>query len=235
MTPARRLHQERDPRRAWAFDEIDALGALIATVTPAFARGRTAPDEAGDLAAWLGEHGIAEVDVTQPQLEALVVLGILGRVVSGGEARLVWIAGSPFAQSGASPAQEVDALARTAAALEMVLEPGVTVPDALDVVAARIAERGHQVEVTARQVEALVALGVVGRVTSGGTTGLVWMRDGWAAYVPPSAADSPELEEFRLELGIDVERERLLLYRIALIFELIAAIIIVRQILVGAL
>ena len=40
-------------------------------------------------------------------------------------------------------------------------------------------------------------------------------------------------EEFRLDIAIDLEHERRLLYRVTFIFELVLLIVIIRQIILG--
>jgi hypothetical protein len=79
-------------------------------------------------------------------------------------------------------------------------------------------------------VEALVSLGIIGRITSAGQTRLVWMRDD---DIGATSTLDPGIEEFRLDIALDLEHERRLLYRVTLIFELVLLIVIIRQIVLG--
>lgn len=48
---------------------------------------------------------------------------------------------------------------------------------------------------------------------------------------PPAHELSADELEFRLDVALDVERERLLFYRVVLVLEVLAAALLVRQIL----
>jgi len=48
---------------------------------------------------------------------------------------------------------------------------------------------------------------------------------------PPADAISSDELEFRLDVALDVERERLLFYRVVLVLEVLAAALLIRQIL----
>jgi hypothetical protein len=221
--------------------ELESLRTVAVALRTALAGGRTAPDSPHDLAA-LARRAGETVEVERRQIDALIALGILGRMISAGTSSLVWIpdalaaARSGERTPGTGPIAQIDQLEAIAATLEQALAGGRSVGDA----PASVTEASRRVApgapaAAARQIDALVELGILGRVVSAGETRLVWMLDGWArgpAGAAP-AADADANEEFRLDLAIDVERERLLLYRIALVFEIIAAIAIVRQLILG--
>lgn len=221
--------------------ELESLRTVAVALRTALAGSRTAPDTPHDVSA-LARRAGGTVEVERRQIDALIALGILGRMISAGTSSLVWIPDAlAAARSGdrapnAGPISQIDQLEAIAAPLEGALGGGRSVDDTPESVteASRRVAPGAPAA-TARQIDALVELGVLGRVVSAGEARLVWMLDGWARG-PAGAAPAPDAddnERFRLDLAIDVERERLLLYRIALVFEVIAAIAILRQLILG--
>jgi len=73
--------------------EIAALSRAAEALCAAIAVHRSLPDDLGAIRARLGEGGRTVEQVTAPQIEALISLGVLGRVVSDGSTRLVWTLG----------------------------------------------------------------------------------------------------------------------------------------------
>ncbi|MDH3226266.1 MAG: hypothetical protein OEM67_04155 [Thermoleophilia bacterium] len=138
---------------------------------------------------------------------------------------------------------EIAALGRAAEALRLTLAERGPLPDELAAVRTTIGEvTGARAKVTSRQIEALISLGVLGRVISGGSVALIWMESGSvpATAVGDRAREGDQLgdvetEIFRLDLAIDVAFEKLLLYRVALVLEAVAAVAILRQIVVSIL
>jgi hypothetical protein len=136
---------------------------------------------------------------------------------------------------------EIAALGRAAEALRLTLAESGPLPDETQAVRTAIGEvTGARAEVTSRQIEALISLGVLGRVVSGGSATLIWMESGIAGAPARhdqanegDQLDGVETEIFRLDLAIDVAFEKLLLYRVALVLEAVAAVAIVRQIVVS--
>ena len=136
---------------------------------------------------------------------------------------------------------EIGALGGVAGALRRALAERGVLPADIREVRATVAEvTGERSGITEPQIEALIALGVLGRVSSGGREQLVWMRDG-APTTPtgPQVVDSPprdpESEAFRLALEIDIERERLLLYRVGLAGLATFGVLLLRQLATGLL
>lgn len=212
---------------------VAELTELYGKIASALARGGQAPDRASRMGSWLEESSGSPTQVRQAQIEALVALGLVVRVPKSGTAAR----DRPDLASGppADPRSELAALADLARALGSAIVDGV--PDNPAQVAAMLDDGpGPRAEVTASRLHALVELGVLGRVTSGGTTRLVWTTDGQdTTTLVPAEPAKPDTEEFRLDLAIDVEHERLLLYRVAFAIELVGAIIIARQFLLGIL
>lgn len=206
--------------------DLGELGVLAVAMAQALAPGGSAPDDAAKLDGWLEATTGAPRDIDQSQIEALVALGLFGRVVGDGRARLVAIS-QPTVGRGSSVDQEIDQLVVLADRLGAQMPRGGSIPDSVDEVARLL---DAHVAVSARQVEALVALGIVGRITSAGQTRLVWMRDD---DIGATSTLDPGIEEFRLDIALDLEHERRLLYRVTLIFELVLLIVIIRQIVLG--
>lgn len=227
MTQPRRHDESAD--QPSAYEEIERARRLADGLRVALSDGGTAPTDAATLATWISERVAGAWTVAGTDVDALVALGILGRLVSGDETRLVWTAGP----SPTRPGTELGRLAVLAQHLAAALRNGSVVADDPTVVAALVAAEARG-DVSRRRLDALCALGVLGRVESGGATTLVWMRDGWAAHAVAAGA-IPDLssEAFKLDVAIDVEHERLLLYRIAFVVEVIAAVVIVRQLILG--
>ncbi len=131
---------------------------------------------------------------------------------------------------------EIGALGAAAGAMRKVLAE-------LREVRAAIAEAtGERSGVTQRQIDALVALGVLGVVSSGGIQQLVWMHDGVPSRPAPmhlvatetgTPGEDVDREVFRLDIAIDLETERLLLYRVSLVAIVVIGMIIARQLLIG--
>jgi DNA-binding FadR family transcriptional regulator len=81
--------------------EIAALARVAEALCAAIAVHRSVPDDLEAIRALLAEDGDARGPITAPQIEALISLGVLGRVVSDGSARLVWTLGRrPGAEDG---------------------------------------------------------------------------------------------------------------------------------------
>jgi len=118
---------------------------------------------------------------------------------------------------------------------------------------AQLQERGlDNIQVGSRHIEALVALGVLGRVISGGRSHLAWMNDG-VLKDPPSQSlitvensslvdsdqdinkrsekDIETNDLFKLDVQLDMEHEKLLLYRSLIVVEGIAGLLLLRQML----
>lgn len=131
---------------------------------------------------------------------------------------------------------EIGALGGIAGALRRTLIERKSLPADLREVRASVAEvTGERSGITEPQLEALIALGVLGRVSSGGRDSLVWMEDG-APTVPasphvvsPGDEEAVESEEFRLDLQIDIESERLLLYRVGLAGVATVGVVLLRE------
>ncbi len=206
--------------------ELGELRTLAQALAKALGSGGSAPDDAAKLEGWLEATTGTPRDIGQSQIEALIALGVFGRVVGDGRARLVAIS-QPTVGRGSSVEQEIDQLVVLADRLGAAMPRGGSIADSVDDVAQLL---GEHVTVSARQVEALVALGIVGRITSAGRTRLVWMRDD---DIGATSTLDPDVEEFRLDIALDLEHERRLLYRVTLIFELVLMIVIIRQIILG--
>lgn len=141
----------------------------------------------------------------------------------------------------ASAPEAVLGLVERSRELRSILELRRTLPDDVGGVRAAIAEQtGEESRVSARDIEALVALGVMARVISGGESRLLWVG---GALAPELARDEDEAHArsdenrievesdlFRLDLAIDLESEKLLLFRTLMMLELIAAIVLLRQV-----
>jgi len=99
---------------------------------------------------------------------------------------------------------------------------------------------------SAQQIDALVALGILGRRVSGGEARLVWAWDriesgegegggegelgsGTGVVAPESGQVDSRAEEFDVDLAADYEHERLLMYRVIIAFEIVVAIILIRE------
>ena len=132
---------------------------------------------------------------------------------------------------------EIGALGQVAGELRRAFVVSPILPSELTELRAAIAAAiGQRAGITGAQVESLIALGVIGRVSSGGVDRLVWMRDG-APEAPEATRlvePAPELvaddEAFRLDIEIDIESERLLLYRVVLVGLLVIGLVIARDI-----
>lgn len=106
--------------------------------------------------------------------------------------------------------------------------------------------------VTSRHIESLVALGVLGRVIAGGHSYLAWMDVRHANRSVPALVKSPDLlpkpemeiakatetsqavetnELFKIDVELDMEHEKLLLYRSLIVVEVIAGLLLLRQML----
>jgi hypothetical protein len=160
--------------------EVAALAEVARALEVAFARCSSAEDDLVCVNAMIAEVGDTECVATQRDIEALVALGVLGRMISGGESHLIWMRGTR-ARREATPAAHHPADGHDNA------RAGFLSP--------RKRRGSRQVKVDDRE--------------------------------------QASTEEFRLDLAIDLEREKLLLYRVALTFEGVALVVIVRQIILG--
>ena len=111
-----------------------------------------------------------------------------------------------------------------------------------------------QTEVSSRHIESLVALGVLGRVISGGASYLAWMNERDKDDPIPVLTRSADLlsnqekeslevidaedkqavetnDLFKLDVELDMEHEKLLLYRSLIVVEAIAGLLLLRQML----
>jgi hypothetical protein len=216
-----------EPGRTTSEDaDLDELRGLARTLAQTLAPGGSAPDDAAALQGWVEGTTGQQIRISQSQIEALIALGAFGRVVGEGRTRLVAIT-QPTIGRGSSVDNEIDQLSALADSLGAAMPRGGSIADSVDEVSSLI---GEQMSVSARHLEALVALGIVGRITSAGQTRLVWMRDD---EIGATSTLDPGTEEFRLDIAIDLEHERRLLYRVTLIFELVMLIVIIRQIILG--
>lgn len=132
---------------------------------------------------------------------------------------------------------EISGLPRLAEAIRLLTEDGGAVPADSKLLEAAIRRLGmDDVKVEPEHVDALVALGTLERVMIGRTLHLVWRSDASddRVHVPRTAGPiTSDLTEddlrFRLDIELDIEHERLLLYRVILILELVAGALLVRQ------
>jgi hypothetical protein len=236
---------------------IDGLVRLVPELRRRLESTDATHTESAALGLTADELQRSEIDLDARQIEALVALGILGRLVSGGDSRIVWIRG------------ETESTARAR------LTALATVAEALRAAMASVRALAHEIEtidglvepaVDARQVEALIALGVLGRIISGGSASLVWIgrrapvhpgpvlvgsTEGdvdagaagtagaavaeaagaaVAAVAEAAGAAAAKTEEFELDVAADYEHERLLMYRVMIAFEAVGAIVLVREI-----
>jgi hypothetical protein len=108
------------------------------------------------------------------------------------------------------------------------------------------------VHVSPSQIDALVALGILGRRVTGGAPRVVWLWDGageaqaeapgqlaavdaGGTEVAEAGGDAHESEEFLIDVAADQQHERLLMYRVILSFATVAAVLVVREIATGLL
>jgi hypothetical protein len=151
-----------------------------------------------------GELEAVDVHISPRQVDALVALGILGRRRAEGQSRIAWI------WDAADPsAVEVETVSPSASEVESALASAVEVevesvsPPAVEV---------ESVSPPAVEVESVSPPAV--EVES----------------VSPAARRD---EEFQLDLAADYEHERLLMYRVILAFEAVAALLVIREIATG--
>lgn len=223
-TPAPRS----DPGRGDRIGAIDDLLRVVDELHVRLGSSDTADAESAPVGLTAGELEGAEIDVNAREIESLVALGILGRLVSGGESRLVWMPGETESNASARLA----ALAKVAEDLRDVMASARALADDIETIDGLV-----EPEVDARQVEALIALGLLGRIISGGSSSLVWtgrlvpelQRSAPAAGVDVDKACA-ESEEFQLDVAADYQHERLLMYRVIVAFETVAAIVLIREI-----
>ena len=132
---------------------------------------------------------------------------------------------------------EINGLPRLAQLLRDLTAGGGAIPaDSKYIEAALRARDLDAIAVRPEQIDALVALGAVARVMVGTTLHLVWEADagerGGTVPATPSVLNEEDLR-FRLDIETDIEHERLLLYRVLLVLELLAGVLVARHFLLG--
>jgi hypothetical protein len=153
-----------------------------------------------------GELEAVDVHISPRQVDALVALGILGRRRAEGQSRIAWI------WDAADPsAVEVETVSPSASEVESASASAVEVevesvsPSAVEVEVESVSPPAVEVEsVSPPAVE--------------------------VESVSPAARRD---EEFQLDLAADYEHERLLMYRVILAFEAVAALLVIREIATG--